>query len=212
VNQINLLNQNNKEKVDSYSLLSGIASFLGFVFLIVLLAYGGTYIYTLKLGSDIKQIKSDIITKQNSPEVKQVRDEVLTKQGQIEEVRKLVESRTDWSGVIPRLALSTLRGAVYQNVTVGRDGKVKLSVLLPDYGELDKFLSAFSASIDPNTFKNPKVISVGRANDNSGLGVTAIIEVDYDKKSGQIDPKAIIPSVKGAVIESDDSVDYQVIE
>lgn len=158
--QINLLST---EKTKKQMPWQTVGQYLIWVLSAGLLVCIGVYAF---LYFSIKNIDTKIFKTQNEIKDKSAtladspkRKEVITRQGQLQVYANVLNRQPKWTTFLAqRLAPVTLKKARYVLIDAQDTGEMRLSVNVPGYADLDKFLQIFD---DPNLNKVFTGIKVG---------------------------------------------------
>lgn len=108
------------------------------------------------------------------------RMEVITRQGQLKEANTLIARHMYWSYLLPEISRVTLNSAGYTRVSAGDDGKLELTVIVPTYQELEKYLQVYNLPEYHQQFSNVRVTSISKINQDDQLKIQAQIRLDFD--------------------------------
>jgi hypothetical protein len=159
--QINLLDsqQTTSFKGSGYKWLSRLMT----VFLVVvILGYGYFFIRQRSLQSQINDVRSQTAAAQTEATSNTAREELLTRQGQLVSLNPLIKNHVYWSGLLPELARISLRQSGYTSIEAASNGNLILSVEMPTYTDLDKFLQIFDLPEYNRQFSNVRVLSINK--------------------------------------------------
>jgi hypothetical protein len=172
--QINLLDSETKAsfKGNGYSWLARV---MGAILVLAILAYAYLYIHQRSLQNQINQTREKTATAQDEATTNTAREELLTRQGQLVSLNPLLKNHVYWSGLLPELARVSLRQSSYVSIEAAANGNLILSVKMPTYADLDKFLQVFDLPEYNRQFSNVRVLSINKSAD-AGL-ITYIMRV-----------------------------------
>ncbi len=159
-----------------------VSSLLFAVLLLMLLSYGYFSFSSWGNGNKIEDVQKK--TSAATQEVAQnpQRLEVVTRQGQIQEVNSLLSKHLYWSYLLPELSRVTLSSAGYTRITADDKGKLDLTVAVPTYQDLEKYLQVFNLPEYHQNFSNVRITSISRTSVNEQLAIQAQIRLDFDPK------------------------------
>ena len=160
--QINLLDSEAQTsfKGHGYSWLTRV---IGVLLILVVLIYVYFYFHHRSLQNKINQVRGKTVAAQNEITHNTARGELLTRQGQLVSLNPLLKNHVYWSGLLPELARVSLRQSAYTSIEAVSNGNLILSVKLPTYADMDKFLQIFDLPEYNRQFSNVRVLSINKA-------------------------------------------------
>ncbi len=185
--QINLLSgQAAKHTLPWVQLLSIISKILIVLILICLGVWGYLYFVTKKTTTDIYKtqnlIKGSAENLIGLPE----RKEVITRQGQLKAFNGLVANQTHWSVFFAtKLAPITLKTSRFVTINAQNDGHLRLSVSVPSYADLDKFLQVFDSFELNKVFSDIKVTSLAKSQNGDKLDIRFDVTMKYKPEAAR---------------------------
>lgn len=177
--QINLLDseQNTGFSKNSYGLLSK-AMMVALVF--VGLAYGYLYFSQTSTQKEINEVRNKTQTAQNEATNNTARDELLTRQGQLASLNPLIKNHVYWSGLLPELARISLRQSNYVSISAASNGNLILSVEMPTYADLDKFLQVFDLPEYNRQFSNVRTLSISKSAEEGQIAYVMRVQLTFN--------------------------------
>lgn len=146
----------------------------------VLLVYGYLQYSQWSAKKDIAETNAAIATAQAEALQNKSRNEVLTRQGQVKELDTLIKSHMYWSYLLPELARVTLRSAQYTDIEANGAGKLNLTVTLPSYEELEKFMQIFDLPEYNKEFSNVKILSISKTQQIDKIQTLVQLELTFN--------------------------------
>lgn len=177
---INLLGQENFQSQPKITgeKIGTTLSVIGALILVLIVAAYWWFVWQEKSTmSDTADLKTKFTVLEKEVSSSPIRKEAILRQGQILELKQLLGGYTYWSRLLPELSKVTLKTSGYVSLTASSDKNLHLNVVMPDFAEFDKFLKVFDNSVYNTKFKNLKVVSAGRFQNEQGSGVRAEVEV-----------------------------------
>lgn len=170
--QINLLKQTHRNT----DWQDKAPSLLVKIFAVVLLVVIGYYIYLFldarSLDNQTTEVRQKISSNQNKILNFNRHDELITRQGQLKELTNILQNHIYWTSFLPELAKVTLKTASYFSLNVLSDGNMALSVSVPDYRNVDKFIQVFDQPEFNKYFDSLRVGGVAQVQNSKGLVTT----------------------------------------
>lgn len=185
--QINLLKQSAPQTDLWEKAPHIIVKFLAVALLLTLAGYGWLYVSAKQEGQKIVSQQQQLSDEQNKALGMKNRDELLTRQQQLKEYSGLVDKQIYWSQLMPVLASSTLKTAVYNSLKVTPDGRVDLDVSVPTLQDLDKYLQVFDLPEYNKNFNNVRISSFSKVQNAKGTQIR--FEVSFNYNPDIIKPK-----------------------
>jgi hypothetical protein len=157
-----------------------IARLLALVLLAVFAYYGYLQYSARSTAKDLKEVKDKTTQAQRDALGNKDRLELITRQGQMQNLDKLIKGHVSWSYLLPELARVSLRSASYASVEAASSGKMILTVSLPDYREVDKYLQIFDLPEYNEQFSDVKVMSITKAQQGTVLVTQLKIQLTFN--------------------------------
>ena len=167
--QINLLKQTTVSQDLWQVLPSWAVKILAVAAIGVLGYYGYLFITIRSTEKTINQLRQDIVNTKNQALQEPMRDELITRQAQIKQLGALIGGHNYLSEIFAVLAESTLKTASFSDMKITPEGKLALSVTVPDLVELDKFLQVFDQPKFYANFSDVKMGGFRKAQSENGL-------------------------------------------
>lgn len=108
------------------------------------------------------------------------RNELVTRQEQLKELDTLVDNHVYWSYLLPELARITLKSASYTEITAKADGKMQLSVVLPSYADIEKFMQIFDLPQYNQQFSNVRIVGIDNTQSGSAIQTKLRLELTFN--------------------------------
>ncbi len=179
--EINLLQRESKIPSVSTGVLSRVISRSVLVLLIIsLLGYGLIYLLTYQSKNKLEDVTKQVESAKYNLSVNTDRNEVITRQAQLIELEKLVNNHLYWSYLLPELARVTLKSAKYSNITADSTGNLALTVTLPSYGDIEKFMQIFDLPEYNQQFSNVQIVGIGKSEKDSTLQTELRVKLNFD--------------------------------
>lgn len=178
--QINLLDgeQTRGFKRNGYSLLSkGMLVLL----LLVALFYGYLYIRQGSIQKQINQVREKTAEAQAEATSNTDRNELITRQGQLAALNPLIDDHVYWSGLLPELARISLRQSSYVSISAAANGNLVMSVEMPTYADLDKFLQVFDLPEYNKQFRDVRVLSISKGAEEGSVSYVMRVQLAFNK-------------------------------
>lgn len=167
---INLLgtDSHNSSSVNNGMLARLLARLMMLLLFLSVAAYAGLYLLNYLSKNNLETTNTKIEQLQTQALASKDRNELVTRQEQLKQLDVLVDKHLYWSSLLPELARVTLKSARYSEITATSDGKLELSVLLPSYGDIEKFMQIFDLPEYNKQFSNVRIVGI----DNTQTGTT----------------------------------------
>ncbi len=160
--QINLLGSSDLGKKSGFptTLLGRVL----FVVLILVLVYYTYLFFSIRSKtSAIAEMEQRIAQAQSESLSNIDRKELLTRQQQLQNANDLIKTHVYWSYFLPELAKVTLQNSSYLDITTQNNGIVELTLVVPNYAEMDKVLQVFDLPQFNQQFSDVKIVSIGKS-------------------------------------------------
>ncbi len=179
--EINLLKAENSVVDQGFGFVARlIAKLLMLILVLVFASYIGLYIYNKSNVKKLESIRSDIKNAQQEALDKKERNELLVRQEQVNKLEVLVDNHLYWSGLLTELARVTLKSAQYTAIEAKSDGKLNLTVTLPTYGEVEKYMQIFDLPKYNEEFSNVRIVNIGTVQTDSSILTQLRLELLFD--------------------------------
>lgn len=177
--QINLLDSEPKSGFsrNGYSILTKVM--VGLLVLLVLF-YGYLYFRQGQIQKEINSVRERTQAAQKEAIANSDRDELLTRQGQLAALNPLIEDHVYWSGLLPELARISLRQSSYVALSAVDNGNLILSVEMPTYADLDKFLQVFDLPEYNRQFSNVRTLSINKATEEGQTAYVMRVQLTFN--------------------------------
>lgn len=177
---INLLGSEKKEFHFSERGFSWLARLMVVVVVAILAYYGYLFYASHKVQGQIDSLRTKTQTAQADAVSNKDRAQLLTRQGQLASLNPLIKNHTYWSALLPEVARVTLKQASYVTMQADSSGTMVLTVSVPDYASMDKFLQVFDMSQYNQQFKDVKILSINKSQEASNLNLNLRIQLSFN--------------------------------
>jgi hypothetical protein len=157
-----------------------LAKLFMFLLFVALAAYGFLLFTNWRSGQNLAKVKAQSDQKQAEAIASPERNELITRQAQLIELEKLADKHTYWSVLLPELARVTLKSAKYTTISADRDGQLNLTVTLPSYEELEKFMQIFDLPEYNKQFSNVKITSINKTQVGDSIETEVQLELTFN--------------------------------
>lgn len=180
--QINLLSSNTSASKSNTGevILKLSVKILAVVLGAVVLYYGWLLLSSHRTNLSTESNKKRIIEAQTEISGRKERQELIVRQGQLSALNGLLQNHVYWSNLFPKLAEATLNTVSYLSFSADDQGKGTMTVSVPSYAELDKFLQVFDLQQFNENFSNIRISSISRSQKGSTLETRAEIQFNYN--------------------------------
>lgn len=180
---INLLGQNDQQK-QQFTIKPSFGSALASLCAIALLAFVGFYgVISVQESRLVKQAEAEATaiealrqTMMDSPQIR----EILVRQGQIKNFDKVMGGYSYWSKLLPELARNTLKTGSYTTISASTDNELRMSLLVSDFAEFDKFMQIFDKAPYNKNLYNVRVVSATQFQSDQQKGVKIEVELSIN--------------------------------
>lgn len=183
MSQINLLsNDSVKQGLPWQRIQSFLSIFLTILVLVLFLGYVYLFVATRLLAKDIFETQNKIISQSKETVDDPQRKQVVARQGQLDVYNAALANQAKWSSFLAGyLAPTTLKNARYVLLSAQNDGNLRLSVSVPTYADLDKFLRVFDDPKLNKVFYDIKVGSLSKSQVGDKLDIRFEVSMKYKK-------------------------------
>lgn len=157
-----------------------LARLLMFILVAVVLGVGLFKFFSWQNGKSITETQAKVASAQSEALNSKDRKEIITRQGQVKELNTLVADHMYWSYFLPELAKVTLRTASYSAINMDNKGKLVVTVSLPSYEELEKYMQIFDLPEYNQRVSNVKILSINRQQLTDSLQTIVRLELTFD--------------------------------
>lgn len=140
--------------------------------------YGFLWYQETSLARQAEELKLQLNLKQQQLEADPNRQMVLTRQGQLRAFTSLVADHILWSKVLDQLPSMMLKGSSLLGFTLGGDGTGTAVLVVPGYEELDKAMQVFDTPSFNSLFRNVRIKSVAKTQQEDSLFIKARVQFD----------------------------------
>lgn len=178
---INLLQSESHDIGSEVSNAARIFARLLFVVMIfTFVAYGVLFFFNWSAESSLSKVTSSIQVKQAEIINNKDRNELITRQEQLAELETLIDKHVYWSYLMPELARVTLKSGRYTNIEANSAGKLNLSVNLPSYEDVEKFLQIFDLPEYNQQFSNVRIVSIGKTQTGTAIETQLTVQLTFN--------------------------------
>ncbi len=144
------------------------------------IAYGVLFVFGWTTQGSIEDTNVAIQTKQAEAMANKDRNELITRQAQLTELETLVNNHMYWSYLMPELARVTLKSARYTTIEAKDTGKLNLTVNLPTYDDVEKYLQIFDLPEYNQQFSNVRVVNITKTQSESDIQIELNIQLTFN--------------------------------
>lgn len=181
MSEINLLHT---ETADSGVNTGFAASLIARLLLILVIAavviYAALYFYTWRNNSKLASVNEQVKTLQAEALDNKDRNELVTRQEQLSELETLISKHVYWSYLLPELARVTLKSARYTEINADSTGKLNLSVSLPSYGDVEKYMQIFDLPEYNQQFSNVRIVGIDTVQKDDSIETLLRLELKFN--------------------------------
>lgn len=186
--QINLLsNQSAKQQLPWHTLLAIVVKILSGIVIVMLAAWG--YFFYAHRSTEKEIFDTQNVIKSTSETLSKLpeRRELIARQGQLKAFNGQLAAQPHWSTFLTtRLSPVTLKTSRYVSINAQDDGRLRLSVSVPTYADLDKFLQIFDLPELNKVFSDIKVTSLSKSQVGDALDIRFDVSMKYDPTAIQL--------------------------
>lgn len=153
---------------------------LMFILIVVVLSFGLLKFLTWQSGKSITETQARVAAAQSEALNNKDRKELITRQGQLKALNNLVDDHMYWSYFLPELSKVTLRSAAYSQISMDEQGKLLVTVTLPTYEDLEKYMQIFDLPEYNQHISNVKILSITRQQLTDSLQTVVRLELTFD--------------------------------
>lgn len=146
----------------------------------VIAIYAVLYFDSWRSDSSLQEVTSKISTKQAESLTNKDRNELVTRQEQLAELEVLIDKHVYWSYLMPELARVTLKSAQYTEIEAKSDGKLNLTVKLPSYEDIEKYMQIFDLPEYNQQFSNVKITGINKVQTESTVETELRLELTFN--------------------------------
>lgn len=157
-----------------------LARFLLVLLVAVVLYYAWLFFQVKTTAGEVVKVQQANLSSRGEAARTKSRDELLTRLSQLQEADKLISRHFYWSNLLPALARVTLKTASYSDLEAFSDGTVGLTVMVPNLGELDKFLQVFNSPKFNANFYNVKIGAFHKIQNGDTTAITFDVKLNFD--------------------------------
>lgn len=181
MSEINLLHSDHLDSEINGGFLASMLARLFLVLVIVaILLYAGLYFYTWRSSTNLKRVEARAQAARQEAIENSSRNEVVTRQEQLIELETLISKHVYWSYLLPELARVTLSSARYTEIEANSDGTLKLTVNLPSYNEVEKYMQIFDLPEYNQQFSNVRIVGIDTAQNETTIETQLRLELKFN--------------------------------
>lgn len=178
---INLLQSESHDIGSEVSNIARIfARLLVIVVALAIVAYGVMYFFDWSAQKSLEQTKASIQTKQSEIMANKDRNELVTRQEQLQQLETLIDNHLYWSYLMPELARVTLKSGRYANIEATSDGKLNLTVNLPSYEDVEKYLQIFDLPEYNQQFSNVRIVNINKVQTDTSIEIQLTVQLTFN--------------------------------
>jgi len=181
MSEINLLQNEGKSGGENTGLIARLVSRLLILLLVLaLLGYAGLYVYNMMTTKKLATVKDSVKADQSEALSNKDRNELVTRQEQMLQLKTFVDNHLYWSYLLPELARVTLKSAKYTAIEAHSDGNLNLSVTLPSYQEIDKYLQIFDLPEYNQQFSNVRIVNLSNVQTKDSVETQVELQLTFN--------------------------------
>lgn len=181
MSEINLLGSDSAvNNVSSGMVPKLVARILMIALAVAVLIYIILYIVNYTTNSNLTTAQAQIQAVQSQALGNKERNELVTRQEQLLELDTLIDNHVYWSYLLPEVARVTLKSAKYSEITARSDGKMELSVNLPSYADVEKFMQIFDLPQYNQQFSNVRIVAIDNTQNGSTIETKLRLELTFE--------------------------------
>jgi hypothetical protein len=182
MSDINLLSS---DSTGASSVNNGLLSrILARLILILLIAAVGIYVLLFIVNytsnNSLKTTQQKIDTLQAQALASKDRNELVTRQEQISQLDNLIDQHSYWSYLLPELARVSLKSAKYTDISATSDGTLKLSIVLPSYADIEKYMQIFDLPEYNQQFSNVRIVGIDSVQNESSIETKLRLQLTFN--------------------------------
>ncbi len=157
-----------------------IARLLTIILIVVLIIYGLLFFYNWSAQKKLVATRNDIDTAQHKALESKDRNELIIRQEQLTSLETLLDNHVYWSYLLPELARVTLKSAHYTEVNAQKDGSLDLTVNLPNYEEIEKYLQIFDLPEFNQQFYDVRVLGINNIQTDNAIETQMRVKLTFN--------------------------------
>ena len=146
----------------------------------VIVAYAVLYFIGWRSQSTLDKTNMQVQSRQAETLGNVGREELVTRQEQLKELETLVDQHVYWSYLMPELARVTLQSAQYTNIEANSDGKLTMTVTLPSYQDIEKYLQIFDLPEFNQQFSNVRIVGIEKTQSEGSLQTQLTVQLMFN--------------------------------
>jgi hypothetical protein len=179
--EINLLNAEARASQKSYGVVASVITrMLGFLLFLAVVIFIILFVFNWMNERSLKNVQADIKSAQASALADDDRNELVTRQEQLENLETLVDNHVYWSYLLPELARVTLKSARYSEIEASSDGKLDITVNLPNYEEIEKYMQIFDLPEYNQQFSNVRIVSINTVQADNAIQTELRLQLTFN--------------------------------
>lgn len=157
-----------------------IARLLTIILILVLIVYGLLWFYNWSAQKKLVTTRNDIDRAQRDAIASKDRNELITRQEQLTSLETLLDNHVYWSFLLPELARVTLKSAHYTEINAQKDGSLDLTVNLPNYEEIEKYLQIFDLPEFNQQFSDVRILGINNVQSANAIETQMRIKLNFN--------------------------------
>ena len=183
MSEINLLHTDSKDGgVNNSFAVILVARTLLVLVIASIAAYAITYFYTRSNAKRLESVTQKVQTLKTEALANKDRNELVTRQEQLTELETLITQHVYWSYLLPELSRVTLKSARYSKIESEKDGELTLTVNLPSYADVEKYMQIFDLPEYNQQFSNVRISSIGTVQKESSIEIQLRLQLTFNKE------------------------------
>ncbi len=180
--EINLLNNDRSNSGINTDFIAVVfARILLLLVIVAAIVYGLLFFFNWRSNSKLETTNKEVQKLESEALSNKDRNELVTRQEQLTHLEKLVDDHVYWSYLLPELSRVTLKSAKYTRIEADKQGKLNLTVSLPSYSDMDKYLQIFDLPEYNQQFSNVRVVGIDTEQEESALLTSLQLQLTFNK-------------------------------
>lgn len=179
--EINLLHNDQTDSgINSGLAATVLARLLLFLVIVAVIIYGVLFFFSWQGNKNLTDAKQQVQSLQTEALANKDRNEVVTRQEQLTELETLIDNHVYWSYLLPELARVTLKSAKYTEIQADSEGKLDLTINLPSYEDVEKYLEIFDLPEYNQQFSNVRIMGINTVQKDAGIETELRLELTFN--------------------------------
>ncbi|HEX3099369.1 MAG TPA: hypothetical protein VHQ41_00145 [Patescibacteria group bacterium] len=178
--EINLLHGDQQHGLGGSFTLRVVARMLLLIMVAAVFLYAAMFFYNWRTSSQLTSVNQQVQAIQAEALANKDRNELVTRQEQLIQLETLISNHVYWSYLLPELARVTLKSAKYTNIEAKSDGKLNLSVSLPNYSDVEKYMQIFDLPEYNQQFSNVRIVGIDTVQNDTTISTLLRLELNFN--------------------------------